>query len=535
ELKYSLVKKGYSFRTTGDTEVICAAYLEYGEKCTNYLNGMFAFVVFDEKNEIIFGARDRLGQKPFYYYHKGTQFEFASQLSSIQLYHQDLTISESAIQKYLAWGYIPDPDSIFNEIKKLPPGHSFVFNIKAGAYLEKAYWDLDTAGANVYSGNYGDAKENMTALLEDAVQKRMIADVPLGVFLSGGIDSSLVAAMAQKKNANKVKTFSIKFNTKGYDESGYAQEIANYLKTDHLTIDCNYQEGLDLIQNISYYYDEPFSDSSAIPSMLLAKHTRNHVTVALSGDGGDESFLGYHRYNWIKVTELFNKTPSSLRPLLIKLLYAFPHYKSKVIAGVLKNTNINDAYLSMILGTGKDRLNINNKDFIGPYRKYLYHDNKNIYERISDFDIKTYLNGDINTKVDRATMAYSLEARSPFMDYRVVELARSLPTSFKFQKNNQKRILKDILFNHIPKELFDRPKAGFAIPLKKWFKQELKEYVLDELDDKGLQNLPHVNAKEAQKMIQQHMHDSWNREGFIWSLLVLKQWLNQNSKGYTIK
>ncbi|WP_281542981.1 asparagine synthase (glutamine-hydrolyzing) [Maribacter aestuarii] len=535
DLRNTLLQKGYTFKTKGDTEVICAAYLEYGEECPKYLNGMFAFVIFDKKHKILFGARDRLGQKPFYYYHNKTEFEFSSQLSSIQIGHNNLSISNSAIQNYLRWGYIPDPQSIYNEIKKLPPGHAFNYNLSSGVYNQKAYWDLDIKGLSKFEGSYQDAKRDLSTLLDDAVRKRMIADVPLGVFLSGGVDSSLVAALAQKGNSTKIRTFSIKFNTKGYDESGFAQDVANHLKTDHHTIECNYKEGLDLIQNFSHYYDEPFSDSSAIPSMLLAKYTRKHVTVALSGDGGDESFLGYHRYNWVRVAKVFYQLPEFLRPVFVKILFMFPHYRSKVIAEVLKNANINDAYLSMITGAVDEIRNLNNKDISDFYAQYLYHNNKNIYERISDFDIKTYLNGDINTKVDRATMAYSLEARSPFMDYRVVEFARSIPTSFKFTKGNQKRILKDILYDNVPKKIFDRPKAGFAIPLKEWFREDLKGYVLDELDFNGLKALPNIDALEIQKKIQQHMKGSWNRDSLIWRLLVLKQWMNENSEGLTIK
>jgi asparagine synthase (glutamine-hydrolysing) len=353
----------------------------------------------------------------------------------------------------------------------------------------------------------------------------MIADVPLGIFLSGGIDSSLVAALASK-STDKVKTFSVKFNTKSVDESLYAQQVANHLGTDHHTIECNYDEGLDIIQNITQYYDEPFSDSSAIPSLLLAKHTRKHVTVALSGDAGDESFLGYHRYNWMRIAEKFYKTPKVLRHLITGALDVIPSYKSNVVADVLKSKTLNDAYIKMMVGgTNGEWYHRPEHDIIEPYRDYLFHNNKNIYERISDFDLKTYLNGDINTKVDRATMAYSIEARSPFLDYRVVEFGRSLPTSYKFLQNNQKRILKDILYKHVPKEMFNRPKAGFTMPLPEWFRSELKEYVLDELSTEGLKEIPGIHVTKVQKIISEHMNEKVNGSYTIWKLLVLKQYL----------
>tara|TARA_R110002049_G_scaffold197763_1_gene367827 strand:- start:1779 stop:3617 length:1839 start_codon:yes stop_codon:yes gene_type:complete len=526
EIKEALKAKGHSFKTTSDTEVICAAYLEYGENCVEQFNGMFAFVIYDENKQLLFGARDRLGQKPFYYYHLGTNFEFASQISAIRIDHKRLSTSNMAISNYMTWGYIPDPESIFTEIKKLPPGHSFVYQISSGSFKESKYWDIDYEGENNFQGNYQGAQEELELLLTDAVKKRMIADVPLGIFLSGGIDSSLVAALASKNNANKVKTFSVKFNTKSVDESRYAQNVARHLGTDHHTIECNYEEGLDIIKNFSHYYDEPFSDSSAIPSMLLAKHTRKHVTVALSGDAGDESFLGYHRYNWMSIAEKFYKIPRFLRPLITVPLGAIPSYKSNVVADVLKSKSLNHAYIKMMLGgTNGEWYHRPEHDIIEPYRDYLFHNNKNIYERISDFDLKTYLNGDINTKVDRATMAYSLEARSPFLDYRVVEFGRSLPTSYKFHKKNQKRILKDILYKHVPKEMFDRPKAGFTMPLAEWFRSELKEYVLDELSESGLKEIPGIYVDKVQIIINQHMSQKANGSYTIWKLLVLKQYL----------
>jgi asparagine synthase (glutamine-hydrolysing) len=526
EIKEVLKARGHSFKTTSDTEVICASYLEYGEKCVEHFNGMFAFVIYDEHKQLFFGARDRLGQKPFYYYHSGNDFEFASQLSAIRLDNTSLSVSNRAISNYMVWGYIPDPESIFSEVKKLPPGHSFTYEIHSGVLKEKKYWDIDYQGQEHFQGTFEDAQEKLELLLIDAVKKRMIADVPLGIFLSGGIDSSLVAALASKNNTHKVKTFSVKFNTKSVDESRYAQDVASHLGTDHHTIECKYEEGLDIIKNFSHFYDEPFSDSSAIPSMLLAKHTRKHVTVALSGDAGDESFLGYHRYNWMTIAEKFYKIPSVIRPLITGPLGALPSYKTNVVAGVLKSKSLNEAYIKMMLGgTNGEWYHRPEHDIIEPYRDYLFHNNKNIYERISDFDLKTYLNGDINTKVDRATMAYSLEARSPFLDYRVVEFGRSLPTEYKFYKKNQKRILKEILYKHVPKELFNRPKAGFTMPLTQWFRTELKDYVMDELSETGLKEIPGIQIGKVQKIIHQHMNKKANGSYTIWKLLVLKQYL----------
>ena len=534
-LKKQLESKGYQFNTTSDTEVICAAYLEYGEDCVNYLGGMFAFVIFDETKQKLFGARDRLGKKPFYYYLNEKQFEFASQISSIQMHHTNLTISNKAISYYLAWGAVPDPNSIFNEIKKLQAGHCFSLDLTSYNFKERPYWDIDTEVKNPYKGSYKEAITELDGLISNAVSTRLFADVPVGVFLSGGVDSSVVAALATKTTDSKVKTFSVKFNEKGFDESVYAKQVANHLQTDHHVIECNYNEGLDLIDNFTHYYDEPFADSSAIPSMLLAKHTRKKVTVALSGDGGDESFIGYERYKWMKqVNHLYN-LPNFLRHTVAKTAGLAPHYKLKMIGKGLQYEDINSLYIASVTGVNMSWLKSDFDYTDVPEKKYLFHNDKNLYERLTDFDIKTYLNWDINTKVDRATMAYSLEARAPLMDNSIVEFAQSLPTAFKYNGNIQKRILKDVLYQYVPEKIFDRPKAGFTMPFAEWFKHELKEYVLSELDMASLREIPNIDADEVYKMIQQHMKGSWNRYPLIWKLLVLKKWLKTNGTGYTIQ
>jgi asparagine synthase (glutamine-hydrolysing) len=533
-IKDTLIELGYKFKTTSDTEVLCAAYMEYGQDCVHHFIGMFAFVIYDEKKQLFFGARDRLGQKPLYYYHDGKSFEFASQISSIQLHMNNLTISERAISYYLSWGSIPDPQTIFNEIKKLKAGHSFTFDLNTGDFNNKAYWDIDFKGDNTFTGSYNDAKQELNNLLKDAVSTRLFADVPVGIFLSGGVDSSLIAAKATETSSSKIKTFSVKFNEKGFDESKYAQQVADHLQTDHHVIECNYKEGIDLIENFSHYYDEPFADSSAIPSMLLSKYTRQHVTVALSGDAGDEAFIGYGRYNSaLKKSKLY-MLPESLRKLSATSLNLIPNYKLKVIAKALQLKDSNDAYLRAMTGVDQSYIKTDFNYHDVEELKYLIHNHKNLIERISDFDTKTYLNWDINTKVDRASMAFSLEARSPLIDHRVIDFANSLPTDFKFKKGKTKRILKDILYQSVPEHIFDRPKAGFTIPFKEWFKNDLKELVLEELSNNALKSIPCIDVEKVEFMISQHMDGSWNRYPIIWKLLVLKQWLNKNGKGLTI-
>ncbi|NHF61533.1 asparagine synthase (glutamine-hydrolyzing) [Flavobacteriaceae bacterium TP-CH-4] len=529
-LKKILEQKGYLFKTTSDTEVICAAYLEYGKDCVSHLNGMFAFVIFDQAQQILFGARDRLGQKPFYYYHAGKNFEFASQVSSIQQFNDKLSISKDSISQYLSWGYVPDPFTIFNEVKKLRAGHVFTFRIKTGEFESNGFWDIDYKATSTFPGTYEEAQTELERLISDSVKLRLFADVPVGVFLSGGIDSSLVTALATKTTAEKVKTFSVKFNKQGFDESQFASKVADYLNTEHHVIECDYGEGLNLIDSFSYYYDEPFADASAIPSMLLSKYTKNHVTVALSGDAGDEAFIGYHRYNWMSYIEKAFRAPSRIRLAFAYLLKKVPYYKLQFIGSIMGMKDINLAYLSTVSGLNSTWANGNTDTANLVEAKYLYHTCKNIYERVSDFDIKTYLNSDINTKVDRASMAYSLEIRSPLMDYRIIEFSRMLPTDFKFQKGNQKRILKDVLYRHVPKTFFERPKSGFTMPFKEWFRNELKDYVLSELNDTGLRQIPSIDQQEVKSIINMHMTAKANNYPIIWRLLILKQWLKNNAR-----
>ncbi|SDJ60705.1 asparagine synthase (glutamine-hydrolysing) [Pedobacter sp. ok626] len=529
DIKTNLQKKSYHFNTTSDTEVICAAYLEYGPDCVKQFNGMFAFTIYDSIKKELFGARDRFGKKPFYFSHKGADFEFASQPSQINE-GRYLTVDEQAINEYFIWGYIPEPRSIWKEVKKLPAGHSFKYDLYTGSLKIDKYWDLDYKWDNKFEGSYIDAKNELKEILYDSVKIRMHSDVPLGVFLSGGIDSSLIATLASQMVDN-VKTFSIKFNEKRFDESIYAEKVAKHLSTEHHIIECNYQEGIELIHNFSRYYDEPFADSSAIPMMLLTKHTKKHVTVALSGDAGDEGYLGYHRYKWINTVQSLFRFPLAFRQTIASVINLSPNYQHKLIAMGISLKDIETLYVKMLGGMENSWVLEKDLGLDNPFMHILTNPDKPLLERISDFDIKTYLVEDINTKVDRASMAFSLESRSPLMDYRIIEFSRSLPSNFKFNYGTQKKIIKDILFDYVPANFFNRPKAGFTMPFQDWFRNELKEYVLDHLTVSELKNIPGINVKRTQEIIQEHMTGKWNRSPQIWKLLVLSQWLKgQKSK-----
>jgi asparagine synthase (glutamine-hydrolysing) len=526
ELKKQLRTEGYDFSTTSDTEVVCAAYLAYGERCVEHFNGMFAFVLYDKRQQKLFGGRDRLGKKPFFYSLDNQTFEFASALKPITLGNAPKAIDERAISQFLLRGYVSEPRSIFLGIQKLKAAHTFIYDLTTCHFETRQYWEIDQTAP--FEGDYIEAKTLLHNTLRDAVGKRMIADVPLGVFLSGGVDSSLVAAIAQNLSGG-VQTFSVKFDEAGFDESPYARAVANHLGTKHVEIPCNYAEGIALIEQMPLFFQEPFGDSSAIPSMLLAKHTRKHVTVALTGDAGDESFLGYERYERIKKRVPLMHIPLALRQAMAAMLDLSPSYRHKTIAKGIRFPTVEALYEVQAGTVDREHLMDISLGDAPEHSAFLY-TNKNLLERVSDYDLKTYLNGDINTKVDNATMAFSLEARAPLMDYRIVEFGRSLPTDFKYKNGVTKRILKDILYEYVPKPIFDRPKAGFAIPFSHWFRGELKDYVLATLTTKNLSMIPNLNVLVAQNYINSHMKGVSNQYPLIWNLIVLVNWLNAQNE-----
>ncbi|RZK14895.1 MAG: asparagine synthase (glutamine-hydrolyzing) [Flavobacterium sp.] len=521
-LKDTLIKIGYNFNTSSDTEVICAAYLEYQEKCVEHFNGMFAFVIHDGKEHKLFGARDRLGKKPLYYYSSANGFEFASQPSQINL-DKNLGISEEAINAYLHQSYITDQYCIFKNIDKLKAGHYFTYCLNSNRFQNTKYWDIDLNSSGSYLGTYADAKEALHSLITDSVHIRLNADVPLGIFLSGGIDSSLIASIAASENKN-TKTFCIRFEDKVLDESVYAEKIAGYLGTDHHTITCLHSDGLSMLDNYSQFYDEPFADPSAIPLMLLAKYTKQHVTVALSGDGGDEGFLGYSRYDWMKL-------PKGLRKALSTFINLSPDYRHKLIALGLVQKDLTELYKKLCSGMDTSWLSLPISINDQLHTNILDSDQHSLLEKLSNYDIKTYLNDDINTKVDRATMSYALEARAPLMDYRVIEFANKLPVHFKMSGSlGQKRILKDLLYNAVPKTFFDRQKAGFTLPIKSWLRNELKGFLQDNLTLSALKDIPGLVPSKFKMMMDAHISGQFNYSSQIWSVLILKNWLDKHSK-----
>lgn len=489
---YLELKKMYlgdvSLRTESDTEVICALYEKYGLDSVKLFNGMFAFVIYDRRKNMMAGARDRLGKKPFYFWHEGRNFEFASQPKVIK-YANDFHIDATARQFYLLQGVIPDPYSPFEEVKKLRAGECFTFNLTSGKLDIQTYWDVDSNSCGFSAPkSYDEAKQMVKDLLFDAVRLRLNANVPVGTFLSGGIDSSLICAIVSKFNKD-LCAYTAGFDNRQFDESHYAVDVARSLGVPIKVCPCNGDDLLKVFNDYITYFDEPFADDSLIPSSLVAEKARQDVTVILGGDGGDELFYGYPKYEWTKARLHQYKKPYWLRKMFTPY---FKHKGGEVEVMQSTHHDYADVYRSLGMfcydmgGAEKfDRITLGKQQ---PDMKYLQNKQRGILA-YSDYDIKTFMNA-VNQKVDRATMRCSLELRSPIMDYRVAEYSRLLPYAYMINGDlGLKRILKDILYEMVQRDLLDRPKRGFVPPTKDWFRGELKEELLDIVSHDNIKQL----------------------------------------------
>lgn len=485
-------------RTTSDTEVICAMYEKFGAACVNYLNGMFAYVIYDSKNKILVGARDRLGKKPFYYWHTSRGFEFASQLKVVQYGHQ-LEVDELSRQFYVLQGYIPDPYCILKGVRKLRAGQQLIYHLENNQLEICNYWNIfdNTCGFTVPK-SFDEAKETVRDLLFDSVKKRLRADVPVGIFLSGGIDSSLTSAIVSKINHN-ICAYTIGFDNARYDESQYAKNVAKSLGIPIKVSMCVGEDQQQIFNDYINYFDEPFCDPSMIPSSLVAQKAREDVTVVLGGDGGDELFFGYEKYEYIMARLRQYQKPYWLRKLASPYFLLTKGYKDMVYA---TQHEYSDVYRSEGIfvydfgGSEKfDRIALSkvlpDKDLFLEGRGILAY---------TDYDMKFFLNA-MNQKVDRASMRSSLELRTPLMDYRLVEYSRLLPFDYLYGKYGLKTILKDILYDIVPRELLDRPKQGFMPPTADWFETSLKGALSDVVTKENVQSLlPELHADKFIKL-----------------------------------
>ena len=535
EVKHKLRDK-YNFISECDTEVIIAAYLIYGKDFLRHLNGMFAIALYDFRSEELIIARDRIGKKPLYYYNRDNVFIFGSELKPIMLHPEfEKNIKRDIIARYMYQGYINAPDTIFENTHKLEPGMVLIY--KNGHVKKERYWELTERYFQLSKElikDYGEAKNGLSKLLFESVNQRMIADVPLGTFLSGGIDSSLVTAIAQRNSSKAIKTFSIGFKEKHYDEAVYSKEIANYIGTEHTELYIDESEMLELVESIPLYFDEPMADSSQIPTMLVSKLAREKVTVALSGDGGDELFCGYDRYDTVLKFQKIDKLAG-----LVNRLISFPIVRnidllSNLSVGVqmaIENRNEGrktqlgyDKFINQIYSLIKGNSN-----------EVLYNIEENLsisnwQQRLMLIDLLTYLPGDILAKIDRASMKYSLESRCPLLDYKTIEYSFSLPHKFKYSNGEKKYILKDILYDLIPFELLNRPKKGFSVPINKWIGTVLFKKLLQFSEKKKIEIQGIFNYDALQEIIKNIGVSNSNNKSILayskilWHFYVFQAW-----------
>lgn len=535
EIRECLISKGYEFKSNCDTEVILCAYQEWGIRCVENFNGMFAFALWDRQQKTFFLVRDRMGVKPLYYYLNNGTLVFGSELKPIMEYPVfSKDINFSALSDYLPHQYITGPASVFNNTWKLEPGHILCLNIDdMGEFkiTDECYWSVEEVWKNreEWQEDYDTAKERLHSLLLDAVKLRMVSDVPVGAFLSGGYDSSLVTALMTEISEKRIKTFSIGFEEPGYDESIYASRVAKYLGTEHTCEMLPLKEAKAYIECIPDYYDEPMADASQVATMMLSKITRNEVTVALSGDAGDELFCGYNKYCWLNgLHRRFNH----ISRLINRANIVMPLRK---MTDILDEKRLPHLYY---MNTNERAMNAYAYIFWERYKSLLppAHRISDKYKHApawtSDFlmgymlmDMVTYLPDDIMVKVDRAAMAVSLETRAPLLDYRVIESAISLPLQYKLNDGNKKRILKDIAYDYIPKRLLDRPKQGFGVPVVEWMHDDFLCFTrgLLERDYIKKQGIFDVNA--VGKMVDEFKLSPDMKNGNeIWSMLVFQLW-----------
>lgn len=550
ELVPELEALGHVFHTRSDTEVIVHAWEAWGEACVQRLRGMFAFVIWDENRETVFVARDRLGVKPMYYaLLPDGQFVFGSELKAL-LAHGGVgrEIDPLALEEYFALGYVAEPRTVFKAAAKLSPAHTLC--LKRGqtrVAAQRGYWDLAFTGTNPVSAEA--AQEELIARLRESVRLRMISEVPLGAFLSGGVDSSAVVAMMAGLSSGPVETCSIAFADPRFDESAFALQVAERYHTRH-HVDRVDTEDFDLVDTLARLYDEPYADSSAIPTYRVCQLARQHVTVALSGDGGDESFAGYRRYRMhLNEEKLRSALPLGVRRPVFGLLgrvypkadWAPRPLRAKATFQALARDTVDAYFHGVSILRDEQRAALYSNAFkaeLGGYhaaqvfrdhaRRAQVHDALSLVQYL---DLKTYLVGDINTKVDRASMAHALEVREPLMDHPLVEWLASLPSELKVRGDEGKWLLKKSLEPHLPHDVLYRPKQGFAVPLARWFRGPLKARVRQALLGETLLDTGYFRRETLKRLLDEHESGLRDHSSPLWTLLMFEAFLRNVAGG----
>lgn len=544
ELRKDLEKRGYQFVTTSDTEVIIYLYEEYGVACVRHLRGMFAFAIWDARQQRLFLARDRVGKKPLFYYLTDRSLAFASEIKSL-LQDAALTpeINLTAMHHYLTYQYVPPPDTMFQHVYKLPPAHTLI--CEQGKIALERYWDLRYVPKLQMDAH--ELTERVTELIHESVKMRMISDVPIGAFLSGGIDSSLIVALMAQYSQRPVKTFSIGFREKTFNELPYARLIAERYHTEHY--ECIVEpNAVEVLPKLIWHFDEPFGDSSAIPTYYVAQMTSQHVKVALNGDGGDESFAGYLRYLGQRVLQYYHWLPSAVRkhvcaPLLAMCYQHRQYFPAVVQHGVRYLNYLHNLALqspqalyasTLIIFSNERKFDLYTDDIRARFAEcdslqymfdYLQADNTDHFtDSMLYSDVMTYLPGDLLVKMDRMAMAHSLEGRSPFLDHKLMECVAAIPPEYKLHGTQLKFLLKKIARAYLPETIISRRKQGFCIPLGEWFQHELRDMVQEAFTASSLVKDGIFRAAALQQILREHQSGAVNHQSRMWILLNLELW-----------
>lgn len=545
EIKNELLELGHHFNGESDTEMILHAYTEWGIKAVERFIGMFAIALFDEKKQEVVFIRDRAGVKPLFYYQKNDLILFSSELKSFHEHPEfEKKLDLNAVAAYMQYGNVPTPHCIFKNCGKIKPGHYLKINLENKSQQEIQYWNVyDFYNQPKLNLSFPEAKIQTKELLKSAFNYRMVADVPVGVFLSGGYDSTTVSSLIQAESTARLKTFTIGVPDIGLNEAPYARDIAKHLDTDHTEINCTEQEAIEMIKDLPFFYDEPFADSSAIPTTLVSKAARKDVTVALSADGGDEIFGGYNRYDFMhRYGKTLNSIPKAVRKILVGAMgnissekipvlkdkYNF-HNRYEKLKTVLNDPSEKEIMLSLSQQFNDEQMkSVMKSEFTSLptmfQSKEMLEDFKSPLSYMMAIDFQTYMLDDILQKVDRATMTNSLEGREPMLDHRILEFAAQLPDKYKYQNGIKKRILREITHDYIPKELLDRPKMGFAIPIAKWLKNELRDHVEEYLNEDRIEKQGIFNWEFITKLKMDFYKGRKEYDSKLWYFLMFQMW-----------
>lgn len=538
EIKAELEKLEYTFSSHSDTEVIIKAYHAWGDKAIDKLNGMFAIAIYDSHKNILKLIRDRAGVKPLYYYQKDDLFMFTSELKAFHKHPLfDKKISNESLAMYLKYGSVPQPHSIFEYVKKLENGYILTFELNSKKITQHRYWNIyDFYQKEKLDISENEAMSKLDELVNSSVKYRMISDVPVGSFLSGGYDSSLVTAVMQKNSNTKVKTFTIGFDNPKYNEASHAKAVADYLGTEHTQYICTSKEALEILPNLADILDEPMADTSIIPTLIVSKITKEKVTVSLSADGGDELFAGYDSYVQIlKLNEKIKKLPfKSLLNKLSMLMNSTSQnsFSRKVFRGIniLASESLmelKDASTNTFLDNQIEKLLLK-KDTLSKFNILEIYSS----EKLSQNSLDSLLARDFQSthvdqllmKVDRATMHYSLEGREPLLDYRIIEFAAQLPINLKLNNGKGKYLLKELTHQYIPKHIMERPKMGFSVPIQDWFRSDFKKLVRFYFNEDKLQKQGLFNIQELNKLIKNYEEDKNVNYKQLWNILLFQMW-----------